>query len=90
MEQVFGAHTQPLMAFKIGNLIQFYETVISRVVGEGSLYSILKELTSLAKDIFFSSLNDLMKKILQNVSPPGMDLLPPPEIRDSLTLLVSP
>lgn len=88
VEQVLVSQPDPSIAYKIGNLIQFYSGVIYKVLGrESQLAGVLRELRELSYRVFFDLLNSWGAKVLRDVDTPSMDLLPSPAVKETLNMM---
>lgn len=72
VEQVLQNHEDPVLLYKIANLVNFYRTTFEKLLGSGS--SVLKTLSSLEE----SSLRQFRNIMSDNVSTIQADLLSPP------------
>lgn len=75
-------------SYKISNLIQFYDSTITTLIGSTSLLSqTLAQLNQTSHRVFFDTLNQQASALLQFVPTPDADLLPPPAVKETLTQL---
>ena len=94
IEEVMHSNEDAVIAFKVANLIKFYEITFSKLLGEQSgLIETLHSLESLALRHFVADMKDNVATMQSEVNAPPSDLSPPESLEDALemlkTLLVS-
>ncbi|KAI9090303.1 oligomeric Golgi complex subunit 6, partial [Phlyctochytrium arcticum] len=88
VEQVLATQEDSLIAYRIANLIRFYESTIRGVLGpDAQLTRTVNDLTETAYKYFFETLNTNASQLLRFVQTPGADLLPPQAVRDTVLQL---
>ncbi|RHZ69762.1 hypothetical protein Glove_279g34 [Diversispora epigaea] len=88
VEQVLGSHPGAITAYRILNLIQFYNITISRILGPNASLSItLQEITESASRVFFNTLNNQAEQLLRYIQGPAPDLTSPPAVKDTVLQL---
>ncbi|KAJ3021051.1 Golgi transport complex subunit 6 [Thoreauomyces humboldtii] len=85
IEQVIASQSDPIVVYRLANLVQFYERTLAGVVGdEAQLALTTKEITEAGYKGFFDTLNTQASEMLGLVQTPGADLLPPPAVRETV------
>jgi hypothetical protein len=92
IQQTIKSHSMisSITTYQIFQLLQFYRVLMRKTMGnEALLCKILAELAEYANKAFFDTLEDQGHSlVLQNgTHPPGIDLKPPPAIRDAMSTL---
>lgn len=87
VEQVLVSQHDTIL-YKISNLIKFYEYTIRNRINETSeLISTLSEMYTLSYKMFLNSLNIHATRLLEKTEPPGYDLMPNSDFRQTLALI---
>ncbi|KAJ3155200.1 Golgi transport complex subunit 6 [Geranomyces variabilis] len=88
IEQVLASQEDPIVVYRLANLVQFYEGTLAGVLGEQAQLSVAaKEITKSSYKAFFVALNAHASQLLRLVQTPGADLLPPPAVRETVLQL---
>ena len=89
IEQVLQNHEDPVLLYKLSNLINFYRTTFSKLVGsESSLLDTLEALQESALRHFCSITNESITSITSDLAGPPLDLSIPDFLDDSLTQMI--
>ncbi|KAI8819828.1 oligomeric Golgi complex subunit 6 [Fimicolochytrium jonesii] len=88
IEQLLASQEDPITVYRIANLVQFYEGTLIGVLSEQSqLCLTIAEIRESGYKTFYDTLNAHVSELLRSVQTPGMDLLPPPGIRETVLQL---
>ena len=88
VEEVMHSNEDAVIAFKVANLIKFYEITLSKLLGEQSgLMEILHNLENLALRHFGADMKDNVATMQSEVNAPPTDLSPPESLEDALKML---
>ncbi|TPX69235.1 hypothetical protein SpCBS45565_g02494 [Spizellomyces sp. 'palustris'] len=88
IEQVLASQSDSIVAYRIANLVKFYEGMIMRVLRPtAQLSRTVHDITEIANKTFFETLNANASQLLRFVQTPGADLLPPPAVRETVLQL---
>lgn len=88
--QVIQSHEETIMAYKIANLLGFYRTTFSKLLGDDSV--LLDTLVSLEESSlrqFRSLMRDLVAGVQSDTHQPPADLSPPDFLQDGLKQLTA-
>lgn len=87
-EQVIQSHEDATLAYKIGNLVNFYTNLFSNLLGqESSLLETLRPLSDTAMRAFRSSMRDHVASLHTDISIATDDLAPPEFLMNALETL---
>ena len=90
IEQVIQSHEETIMAYKIGNLLNFYRVTFSRLLGHGSvLLETLAGLEQSALRQFRALLRDHVASLQGDLQHAPVDLGPPDFLQDCLKQLTA-
>jgi len=85
---VLQSNPGAINAYKISNLIQFYDSTITKIIGQLSQLSVsLNDLNQVSHRVFFDTLNAQASHLLRFVGAPDSDLLPPLSVKETLAQL---
>ncbi|KAI8913977.1 oligomeric Golgi complex subunit 6 [Powellomyces hirtus] len=88
LEQVLASQEDPIVVYRLANLVQFYEGTLASVLGTQAQLSLtVKDMTKTAYKAFFDTLNAHASQLLRLFQTPGSDLLPPPAVRETVLQL---
>eukprot|EP00112_Aurelia_sp_Birch-Aquarium-sp1_P010006 Seg2159.4 transcript_id=Seg2159.4/GoldUCD/mRNA.D3Y31 product="Conserved oligomeric Golgi complex subunit 6" protein_id=Seg2159.4/GoldUCD/D3Y31 len=88
VEQVITSEPDAPVLFRLGNLLKFYNSLITPVLGEDSVVmATLHEMSELCQRMFFNSLSSLGNKLSEKVELPPPDLGPGASVQETLALL---
>ncbi|KAJ3188281.1 Golgi transport complex subunit 6 [Gaertneriomyces sp. JEL0708] len=88
VEQVLMSQTDAILAYRLCNIVHFYENIIVKAMGANAALSVtVHELTELAYKMFFDALNAHASLMFREVQLPSDDLQPPPILRETVLQL---
>ncbi|KAJ3296955.1 Golgi transport complex subunit 6 [Borealophlyctis nickersoniae] len=88
IEQVLSSQPGAITAYRITNLIQFYSSIILKVIGSSAQLALtLEEVSEAAFKAFMDALNAQASHLLRFVQAPHQDLMPPPAVKDTVLQL---
>ncbi|KAJ3056818.1 Golgi transport complex subunit 6 [Rhizophlyctis rosea] len=88
IEQVIAAQPPPVIAFKIVNLLQFYGTMIDKVLGSGAELAVtVRDMADAAFESFMDTLRAQAAGLLSSIQIPADDLTPPPAVKEAVAQL---
>jgi len=88
LEQVLVSQHEPVVLYKLTNLLKFYESTIKQLLpNECQLVLVLDEVSSLSSKMFLNGLNATATRLIEKVDMPTNDLNLSDELRRTLSLL---
>ena len=90
IEQAVQSHDDPVLTYKIVNLLEFYRVMFQKLLGQdSSVLEMLSTLKDFALRHFQSIMTDQLSSVQADLTRPPPDLRIPPFLEDALTLLQS-
>ncbi|VDD75797.1 unnamed protein product [Mesocestoides corti] len=88
LEQMLVTEHNPVLLYKVNNLLQFYSNVVMNLMGQNcTLYTTLSDLQLLSWNLFVSALQRQTSELLADTGPPHHELLPSMSAMDVTRLL---
>lgn len=84
IEHVIRSHDEPVLAYKISNLLQFYRNIFTKVLDISSLIDTLKSLSDVAMDQFRAAMRFQISSVEREDFPMDDALTPPAFLEMSL------
>ncbi|CAD5114959.1 DgyrCDS3991 [Dimorphilus gyrociliatus] len=88
LEQVLLSDPQPIVLYKLTNLLQFYYGTLKGILPENAaLVQSMTEMHNLNTQMFYNSLNSITSRLLEKVEMPPVDLSATSSVTSTLQLL---
>ncbi|KAG0163844.1 Golgi transport complex subunit 6 [Apophysomyces sp. BC1034] len=83
MEQVLVLQPGAITSYRVANLIQFYTMTVNNILRKNAALAVtLYEITEMAYQYFFKTLNAQAERLLQTAEPPSKELTISPVVRE--------